>query len=93
MIAQLVLMTLSDFCRVPTPRGLQICQVYYNCITSTSWFIPCLDRLLQIEIDWEKIESKIQMEYQKERERPSIGGASGGAGDASKPRSGARREH
>ena len=49
--------------------------------------------MLQIEIDWEKIESKIQMEYQKERERPSIGGASGGAGDAGKPRSGGRREH
>ncbi|KAH3805304.1 hypothetical protein DPMN_133602 [Dreissena polymorpha] len=24
----------------------------------------------QIEIDWEKIEAKIEMEYQKERERP-----------------------
>ncbi|ESP00252.1 hypothetical protein LOTGIDRAFT_225973 [Lottia gigantea] len=28
-----------------------------------------------IEIDWEKIESKIEMEYQKERERPSGGSA------------------
>ena len=25
---------------------------------------------LQIEIDWEKIDAKIEMEYQKERERP-----------------------
>ena len=49
--------------------------------------------MLQIEIDWEKIESKIQMEYQKERERPSMGGASGGAGDAGKPRTASRKEH
>lgn len=44
----------------------------------------------QIEIDWEKIEAKIEMEYQKERERPerpvstttssSRGGTTGGGG-------------
>ena len=25
----------------------------------------------QVDIDWEKIEAKIQMEYQKEREQPA----------------------
>ena len=39
--------------------------------------------LFQIEIDWEKIEAKIEMEFQKERERPerstaSTGGTGGG---------------
>ncbi|KAL8593908.1 hypothetical protein ACOMHN_048345 [Nucella lapillus] len=43
-----------------------------------------------IQIDWEKIESKIEMEYQKERERPSGGGGGGGGGGDSKPRSGGK---
>lgn len=50
--------------------------------------------LLQIEIDWEKIDAKIEMEYQKERERPerstpasaasSSGPRPGGTGGAPK---------
>ena len=43
----------------------------------------------QIEINWEQIEAKIEMEYQKERERPersaapSAAGTSAGAGGRS----------
>lgn len=44
-----------------------------------------------IEVDWDKIQSKIEMEYQKERERPT-GGAGGGAsaGGDNKPRPGGK---
>ncbi|XP_062598363.1 intraflagellar transport protein 80 homolog [Saccostrea cucullata] len=38
-----------------------------------------------IEIDWEKIDAKIEMEYQKERERPERTPAPSGAGISDKP--------
>lgn len=48
-----------------------------------------------VEVDWEKIQAKIEMEYQKERERPSMaassGGGGGGGGAPPKPR--AAKDH
>lgn len=49
--------------------------------------------VLKIEIDWEKIEAKIEMEYQKERERPerpvstatTAGSRTGGVGGGTRP--------
>ena len=41
---------------------------------------PSLTKIMiafQVQIDWEKIEQKMELEYQKERERPSVPSSTG----------------